>query len=66
MVSESQKRAKEKWDRANVKQVKFNLYPSDQELIDHIAERSAVEGKAAFFRRIVRKDMEDAQQELHG
>lgn len=58
MTTEAQKRAKKKWDSENATQVKITLYPSDQDLIRYINERSAIEGKAAFFRRIIRNDME--------
>lgn len=61
MATEAQKRAKKKWDSENAKQVKFTLYPSDQDLIDYVNERSAIEGKAAFFRRLIRKDMEGGE-----
>ena len=58
MATEAQKRSKKKWDRENVTQVKFDLYPNDQDIIDHINKRVAIEGKAAYFRRLVREDIE--------
>ncbi|MBQ9785079.1 MAG: hypothetical protein IJW29_06230 [Clostridia bacterium] len=38
--------------------VQFDFYRSDQDLIDYMNKRAAIEGKAAFFRRIMREDME--------
>lgn len=64
MATEAQKRAKKKYEgteKGAVTHVQFDLYRSDQELIDYIRERAAIEGKAAFFRRIIRNDMEGGE-----
>ena len=57
MVTEAQTRAKKKWSSENATQVKFDLYSGDQDLIDYMKERASVEGKAAFFRRLISQDM---------
>ena len=61
MVSDAQKRAKRKWDGENATQVNFTLYPKDRDLIDHVNARAAIEGKAGFFRRLIRQDMEKGE-----
>ena len=63
MATEAQKRARAKWNKENTTHVQFVLNASDAGLVKYISERAAIEGKAAFFRRIIREDMEgnDAQ-----
>lgn len=58
MTSESQKRARDKWNAANVTKVQFSLYPKDAELVEYLNARASVEGKADFLRRLIREDME--------
>lgn len=65
MATEAQKRAKKKYretEKGAVTHVQFDLYRSDQELIDYMKERAAIEGKAAFFRRLLREDMGRSRQ----
>ena len=58
MATEAQKRARDKWNKGNTTHVQFVLGANDAELVEHIRSRAAAEGKAAFFRRIIREDME--------
>lgn len=58
MTTEAQKRARNKWNKENTTHVQFVLSASDAELVEYMKDRASVEGKAAFFRRIMREDME--------
>lgn len=58
MATEAQKRARDKWNKENTTHVQFVLNANDADLVEYMKERAAIEGKAAFFRRIMREDME--------
>ena len=52
--SEAQKRATRKYKQSKVTQLNVALFPSDQDIIDHLA---GMENKAAYIRELIRKDM---------
>ena len=53
--TEAQRRAALKYTKEKVVQLKVNLYPGDQDIIDHLA---GMEGKADYIRRLIRDDMD--------
>ena len=57
-MSEALKRAKAKY-KAKVETLRIELYPTDADIKEKIAERLAAgEGKATYIKRLIREDIE--------
>ena len=54
-VSESQKKANEKYRKEKVKQVAIRFYPGDQELYEFLKAKDNVAG---YIKDLIRADME--------
>lgn len=55
---ESQKRAKAKY-KQKVKEIRFDCFPTDQDIINHIeAKKAAGEPVATYLKRLIREDMQ--------
>ena len=55
MAVESQKRARDKWNRENKKVVSIGFYPADADLLEHLDRQ---ENKAGYIKALIRADME--------
>lgn len=55
MAIESQKKAREKWNRENKKVVSIGFYPVDADLLEHL---NAKPNKAGYIKSLIRADME--------
>lgn len=59
---ESKKRANKKYNakyKERVKQIRFDCFPTDQDIIDHIeAKKAAGEPTATYLKRLIREDMQ--------
>lgn len=54
---ECQKRAKAKY-KEKVKTIRFDCFPTDQDIIDHIeAKKAAGEAVATYLKQLIREDM---------
>lgn len=57
-MSEALNRARKKY-KAKVETVRIELYPTDTDIKEKIAERQAAgEGKATYIKRLIREDIE--------
>ena len=57
-MSDATKRAKLKY-REKIEQLRVDLFPTDQDVIDRIAERVANgEPKATYIKRLIREDIQ--------
>lgn len=54
MVRESQKRARDNWNKENRKNVSIAFYPADSELLDHLNKQ---ENKAGYIKALIKADM---------
>ena len=57
-VSEAQKRANEKYHKANVKQVAVRFYPADREPYEFVSAKE--ENMGAYIKELMRRDMESS------
>lgn len=55
MAVESQRRARDKWNKENRKVISIGFYPIDADLLDHLDKQ---ENKAGYIKELIRKDME--------
>ena len=55
MAVESQRRARDKWNKENRKVISIGFYPIDADLLDHLEKQ---ENKAGYIKELIRKDME--------
>lgn len=56
-MNESKRKAKNKY-REKVEELRVELYPTDEDIKDRIAERLAAgEAKATYIKRLIREDM---------
>lgn len=63
-MNESKRNAKNKY-RAKVEELRVELYPTDADIKERIAERLAAgEPKASYIKRLIRADMESDKQKL--
>ncbi len=53
--TEAQRRASLKYTKKSVKQLNIALYPTDQDIIDHLEK---IPKKAEYIRRLIREDIE--------
>lgn len=53
-VSDAQKRANEKYRKANVKQVSVRFYPSESELWEHLQRQG---NRSGYVKRLIAEDM---------
>lgn len=54
-ASEAKKKADAKWQKANIKQVKFNLnITTDKDIIDWL---NSIDNKQGYFKELIRKDI---------
>lgn len=60
MVSEAQKRATAKYERANVKRLIVKFYPSDADMLRWMDDHGY---KGAWIKELIRKEFERDQQE---
>lgn len=58
MLTEAQKRAKEKY-RKKGKRVIIEFYQTEKELIDHLENQPA---KATYIKNLIREDMKKSEQ----
>lgn len=58
MLTEAQKRAKEKY-RKKGKRLMLQFYQTEQELIDHLEKQPA---KATYIKNLIREDMKKSEQ----
>lgn len=58
MLTEAQKRAKEKY-RKKGKQVVIQFYQTEQEMIDYLEMQPA---KATYIKKLIREDMKKSKQ----
>ena len=58
MLTEAQKRAKEKY-RKKGKRMMLQFYPTEQDMINHLEKQSA---KATYIKNLIREDMKKTQQ----
>ena len=57
-MNESKRKAKNKY-REKIEEVRVELYPTDADIKDRIAERVAAgEAKATYIKRLIREDMQ--------
>ena len=54
-VSEAQKRANEKYRKANVKQAVVRFYPTEAELYEWL---QAQDNKSGYIKELIRRDMQ--------
>jgi len=52
--TEAQRRAALKYTKKSVKQLNISLFPSDQDIIDHL---ETIPKKAEYIRRLIREDI---------
>lgn len=55
MAVESQRRARDKWNKENRKVISIGFYPIDADLLDHLEKQ---ENKAGYIKELIRKDLE--------
>lgn len=55
MLTDAQKRAKSKYERQHVKQVKLVMYPTEKDLIEWLEQQP---NKQGYIKELIRKDME--------
>jgi hypothetical protein len=60
MVTEAQKRANEKYRKANVRQIAVRFYPADTELYSWVKSQPNVAG---YIKELAREDMRARQAE---
>ena len=57
-MNESKRKAKNKY-KGKIEELRVELYPTDADIKDHIAERVAAgEKKATYIKRLIREDIE--------
>lgn len=56
MVSEAQRRATRRYEKANVKQKLVKFFPGDSDILAWLESRP--EGMSAYIKRLIREDME--------
>lgn len=54
MATEAQRRAKKKY-KPNVKRFSVDFYPTESDLIEHLAKQ---ENKQGYIKELIRKDMQ--------
>ncbi len=54
-VSQAQKEAKKRYERAKVKRVAVAFYPGDEELYNHMKNQ---ESMAGYVKNLIRRDLE--------
>lgn len=55
MLTDAQKRAKSKYERLHVKQVKLVMYPTEADLLEWLNQQP---NKQGYIKDLIRKDME--------
>ena len=56
-MDEKQRKAKNKY-KAKIEELRVELYPTDEDIKDRIAERlTAGEAKATYIKRLIREDI---------
>lgn len=60
MTSEAQTKARDKWNRTNVKFVGIKFYPSHIDEYEHLMKQPL---KSDYIRRLIRRDMEKEPSE---
>lgn len=61
-MNESKRNAKNKY-RAKVEELRVELYPTDEDIKERIAERLAAgEPKATYIKRLIREDIERSKR----
>ena len=62
MTNEAKRRANKKY-KAKVEKLQIELYPTDADIKQRIAERvEAGEGKATYIKRMIREDIERSKK----
>lgn len=57
-MTEAQTRARDKWDKSNVKLVGIKFYPSHMEEYEHLRKQPY---QSEYVRRLIREDMKKGQ-----
>lgn len=57
-TSEAQKRASAKYRKNNVKAIMFNLYPSDEDLLEFLESKK---NRSSYIKELIRRDMENSR-----
>lgn len=58
MKTDAQRRAKNKYQKSKVEELRVALYPTDEDIKSHLAEQiKAGEKKAAYIKRLIREDI---------
>lgn len=60
MTTEAQKRARDKYDKANMVQRVVRFSPRERDLLEHL---DAQENRAGYIKELIRKDMEARSSE---
>lgn len=55
MLTDAQRRAKQKYERQHVKQVKLVMYPTEKDLVEWLEQQP---NKAGYIKSLIRSDME--------